>query len=91
MKPRQGSAGEETQHAADIDRSARRNGIFGRGDWPLKRTRYRYRRLDTKKKVTGKAANRGLKSWVAGYLEMRGLRGGGRSPSRTRLSSKIPC
>jgi hypothetical protein len=50
--------------AADIDRSARRNGIFGRGDWSLKRTRYRYRRLDTKKKVTGKAANRGFSSRV---------------------------
>jgi len=53
--------------SGDIDRSARGNGIFGRGDWSLKRTRYRYRRLDTKKKVTGKAANRGFSSRVSGY------------------------
>jgi hypothetical protein len=33
-----------------------------------KRTCYRYRRLETKKKVTGKAANRGLSSRISGYL-----------------------
>jgi hypothetical protein len=61
---------------AEIGRSARRNGIFGRGDRPPKRTRYRYRRPDTKKKVTGKAASRGLSSRVSGYLEISRLRGG---------------
>jgi hypothetical protein len=77
---------------AEIGRSARRNGIFGRGDRPPKRTRYRYRRPDTKKKVTGKAANRGLSSRVSGYLEISRLRGGGRSRSRTGLqASKFPA
>jgi hypothetical protein len=71
---------------AEIGRSARRNGIFGRGDRPPKRTRYRYRRPDTKKKVTGKAANRGLSSRVSGYLEISRLRGG---CDRDRTSHKL--
>ena len=68
--------GSRRRKMPKLEGQPRRNGIFGRGDRPPKRTRYRYRRPDTKKKVTGKAANRGFSSRVSGYLEISRLRGG---------------